>query len=958
MNFFIRLSLGLSLFLSFSCIIFSSVKLIHNPIQLTFDGNRSGEGYFSKSGKSMCFQAESYRGNPFYQIYVMNLETGVNQLVSNGLGKATCAWIHPDENRVLYASTHLDPLSIQKQKTEFQIRQSGKSRKYSWDYDPNYDLFIKDLEKNSLTQLTSAYGYDAECAFSPNGKQIVFTSNRHIYNESDDKTKQTQNELLLSKHNEIYVMDSDGKGLRRLTYHDGYDGGPFFDSTGNYICWRRFSPDGHKAEIFKMNANGEKKIQLTSLNAMSWAPFFHPSNEYLIFTTNIHGFHNFELYIVDFEGVKAPVRVTNRDGFDGLPSFSPDGKTLSWTSNATPTKKSQIFIADWDHQKALQLIKDSPIKSHPAQDIQLVKSQLPEQPPPAVSHLQFLSSDDLAGRATGSDGMKKASQYVADYFKSQKLKPYNGDWHQKFSFYKHATVDSQSFLKDEINKRKLDTGREWNPLAFSDSGESSIREITFVGFGLRLSSEKNGMEYDSYTHLDVNDKWILCLRGLPSGWTKKKQEEYFYESTLRKKASVARDLGAKGIIFVQDGNASNPEIIGFDGSTREKISIQAFSINNQTRNLIFDRNNKDFKKIFNRFDAGEPQMGFTFKKVDLKYLISITRHKGNCDNTIGYFDLNNNGKLDFPFILVGAHIDHIGRGKHSSRAKKTDFGKIHPGADDNGSGVSALLEIIRRLRENLDLLLKSKYEIAFATWSGEEIGLIGSSHFANQIFGQNKHTQKSPILAYLNMDMVGRMKDKMTIHGVGSSSVWRQIIQQANVPVRLNLNLQNDSHIPTDTTAFYSKGVPIISAFTGLHDDYHSPSDTEDKINYDGIAKCSALFSRIISILGKTDTIDYVSQVRPMGKNRSKLRAFLGTIPNYSQTDSKGVLLSGVSKNGPADKAGLKEGDLIIKLSGKEIENIYDYTEAIGALTAERKVNIVIKRGDKTVTLEIVPKAR
>jgi Tol biopolymer transport system component len=491
MNFFIRLSLGLSLFLSFSCIIFSSVKLIHNPIQLTFDGNRSGEGYFSKSGKSMCFQAESYRGNPFYQIYVMNLETGVNQLVSNGLGKATCAWIHPDENRVLYASTHLDPLSIQKQKTEFQIRQSGKSRKYSWDYDPNYDLFIKDLEKNSLTQLTSTYGYDAECAFSPNGKQIVFTSNRHIYNESDDKTKQTQNELLLSKHNEIYVMDSDGKGLRRLTYHDGYDGGPFFDSTGNYICWRRFSPDGHKAEIFKMNANGEKKIQLTSLNAMSWAPFFHPSNEYLIFTTNIHGFHNFELYIVDFEGVKAPVRVTNRDGFDGLPSFSPDGKTLSWTSNATPTKKSQIFIADWDHQKALQLIKDSPIKSHPAQDIQLVKSQLPEQPPPAVSHLQFLSSDDLAGRATGSDGMKKASQYVADYFKSQKLKPYNGDWRQKFSFYKHATVDSQSFLKDEINKRKLDTGREWNPLAFSDSGESSIREITFVGFGLRLYSEKN-----------------------------------------------------------------------------------------------------------------------------------------------------------------------------------------------------------------------------------------------------------------------------------------------------------------------------------------------------------------------------------------------------------------------------------------------------------------------------------
>ena len=200
----------------------------------------------------------------------------------------------------MYASTHLDPLSLKKQETEFNIRQSGKSRKYNWDYDPSYDLFVKDLKTKSVRQLTSAYGYDAECAFSPNGEQIVFTSNRHIYSENNNKSKLILNEHSLSKHNEIYLMNSDGKGLRRLTHHEGYDGGPFFDSTGNYICWRRFSPDGHKAEIFKMNSNGEKKMQLTSLNAMSWAPFFHPSNEYLIFTTNIHGFHNFELYIVDF----------------------------------------------------------------------------------------------------------------------------------------------------------------------------------------------------------------------------------------------------------------------------------------------------------------------------------------------------------------------------------------------------------------------------------------------------------------------------------------------------------------------------------------------------------------------------------------------------------------------------------------------------------------------------------
>ena len=214
------------------------------------------------------------------------------------------------------------------------------------------------------------------------------------------------------------------------------------------------------------------------------------------------------------------------------------------------------------------------------------------------------------------------------------------------------------------------------------------------------------------------------------------------------------------------------------------------------------------------------------------------------------------------------------------------------------------------------------------------------------------------IVAYLNMDMIGRMKEKMTIHGVGSSSVWRKIIQQANVPVRLNLNLQNDSHIPTDTTSFYSKGVPIISAFTGLHDDYHSPADTEDKINYNGIKKCSSLFSRIVKILGDTQNIDYISQQRPSNKTCAKLRAYLGTIPNYSQTDIKGVLLSGVSKNGPADIAGLEEGDIIIKLGEKAVENIYDYTEAIGSLKANEQVNVIVIKDKVKTTLKIIPKAR
>ena len=942
---------GISLSLS------GTTDLISNISQLTFEGNRSGEGYFSSSNKEICFQAENHPGNPFYQIYTLDLLSGESKLISSGIGKSTCAWIHPAGNQVLFASTHLDPNAKDKQNEEFQQRLSGKAKKYSWDYDPHYDLFLKNRDDSSTTRLTSTFGYDAECAFSPLGDKIVFTSNRHLYANKGVSSDQQIDIKSLSRFNEIYIMDSNGDNLVRLTDHDGYDGGPFFDSSGNHICWRRFSTDGHKAEIFRMSVDGKNKTQLTDLGKMSWAPFFHPSNEYLIFTTNLNGFQNFELYIVDFNGEKKPVRVTEREGFDGLPTFSTDGKIISWTSNATPTKKSQIFLAEWNHKRALELIKSAPYRDAVSDPKNTTNEPKTAEIKNLKTHLSYLTSPDLQGRATGSNGMFKANEYIAKLFYENNLKPFlKNQWYQDFSFFKSAKIQKESYLKGSSN---YDLGKEWNPLAFSDSGRSVIKELVFVGYGLRLSQDDHGVDYDSYTHLDVKNKWVLTIRGLPSGWSEKDKNKHYYESTIRKKASVARDLGAKGIIFINDTNSSNPGIIPFEGSTREKISIQAISINNKIRDEIFSNNDKDFYQISKRLNKGTIEMGFSLRKVSLNCSISVKRETGTCQNTIGFMDLNGNGTLDKPYILIGAHLDHIGKGIHSSRAKKVDKGKIHPGADDNGSGIAALLEILRILNLDSNFKGNSRYEIAFATWSGEEIGLVGSSHFANKILSSKKvNGGDKTIVAYLNMDMIGRMKEKMTIHGVGSSSVWRKIIQQANVPVRLNLNLQNDSHIPTDTTSFYSKGVPIISAFTGLHDDYHSPADTEDKINYNGIKKCSSLFSRIVKILGDTQNIDYISQERPSNKNRAKLRAYLGTIPNYSQTDIKGVLLSGVSKNGPADIAGLEEGDIIIKLGEKAVENIYDYTEAIGSLKANEQVNVIVIKDKVKTTLKIIPKAR
>jgi len=945
-----------------------SVKLLSKTRQLTFEGARSGEGYFSQSGQKLVYQSENHAGNPFYQIYLLDLRSGENKMVSSGIGKTTCAWIHPNEKRVLFSSTHLDSNATRKQAEELAERESGKARKYSWDYDRHYDLFEVDVTSGQTQRITSADGYDAEGSYSPTGRKIVFASNRNAYSKKLTVAERKIFDRDKSYFNDIYLMNSDGTGLEQLTTSAGYDGGPFFNSLGDQICWRRFSPNGHKAEIYRMNLDSRKEKKLTSLDAMSWAPFFHPSNKYLIFSTNLHGFNNFELYVVDMEGEKQPMRVTESDGFDGLPCFSPDGKTLSWTSNRTNDKKSQIFIANWNHEEILKRLELAPSKEGS------VHSEKPNAPvrqtSPAVDtndirkHLKYLCSENLEGRFTGSQGGKMASEYVAKSFDSFGMEPFSKEngWFQEFPFFNTANLSPSCKLDLSgiagTEKERLEINKDWVPMSFSDSGNSTISEVVFAGYGIRAKKSKAWPEYDSYAHLDVKDKWVMVLRKLPTGWSEKRKDFFYYHSTFRKKASVARDLGAKGIIFVTDFAEPKDKLVEFSsGTTNETISIQSIMITRSLADRILKAQGRDLRKTCDRLATGDLQMGFPLKQAVLTLNVSILRKKGVGRNTLGWIRSKEGSKTK-RIIVIGAHLDHIGFGKASSRAKKSEKGKFHPGADDNASGIGALLEIAEYLADLIKRgLLKSNYDILFAAWSGEEIGLLGSSHFMRSHASGKKDGKDRKIIAYLNLDMVGRYKEKLTLHGVGSSTAWKKLIQRANIPVGLNLNLQNDSHIPTDTTSFFAKGVPILSAFTGLHADYHSPSDTPDKINYEGIADCSNLYVRLIEGVTRLDKMDYVAQAPPP-KSRGRLRVYLGTIPDYSQTDRKGLLLSGVSKGGPADLAGLQSEDLVVELGGKKIETIYDYTDAISLLKAGKVTKVTVIRKGKTLALKITPSAR
>jgi Tol biopolymer transport system component len=330
--------------------------------RLTVEGKRAGEGYWSPDGNRLVFQSEREPGNPFYQIYTLDLVSGETKRISPGLGKTTCSFFRPHSDEIEFASTHADPKSKQLQNDENAFRASGKERRYSWDYDPEMDIYTYSEKTGQLKRLTTARGYDAEGSYSPDGQWIVFTSMRDAYNRTLSDAEQKQLETDPSYFAEIYIMRADGSGQKRLTNVPGYDGGPFFTHDGSRIVWRRFDVTGVFADVWTMKPDGTDERRITDFGAMSWAPYEHPSGRYFIFSSNKLGFDNFELFLVDADGTKEPVRVTYTDGFDGLPVPSPDGKMLAWTSTRGGGSAGQLYLAQWNHEKALEALANAPLR--------------------------------------------------------------------------------------------------------------------------------------------------------------------------------------------------------------------------------------------------------------------------------------------------------------------------------------------------------------------------------------------------------------------------------------------------------------------------------------------------------------------------------------------------------------------------------------------------------------------
>jgi TolB protein len=329
-------------------------KYISNVRQVTSGFEKAGEGYFSPDAATIVYQAirPEY---PFYQIFTQPLEGGTPHLISTGRGRTTCAYFSPDGKQILFASSHLNPdldaIETQERAQQEEDRKSGKRRRYAWDFDPYMDIYVCDLEGQNRTRLTSEYGYDAEGAYSRDGKLIAY-----CHAEETPATNAAGAEPP-PRNPDIYVMNADGSGKRRITSAPGYDGGPFISPDGQWIAFRTDRLKPEYLQIHVIGVDGQNEVVVTNQpDRISWAPYWHPTKPWLIWTSADHSDPrarpNYDLFVMPYQVVDGKfvpgevTRITDSPAADVLPVFSPDGNRVMWTSTRTADGTSQLFIAD------------------------------------------------------------------------------------------------------------------------------------------------------------------------------------------------------------------------------------------------------------------------------------------------------------------------------------------------------------------------------------------------------------------------------------------------------------------------------------------------------------------------------------------------------------------------------------------------------------------------------------
>lgn len=563
------------------------------------------------------------------------------------------------------------------------------------------------------------------------------------------------------------------------------------------------------------------------------------------------------------------------------------------------------------------------------------------------SNVNYLASPELKGRKPGTDGIEKAAQFIEDKFKKNGLKGIEGTYRQEFEIVtgKKLVAENEISFNVVIPKpgvpadrlrpitKKWEVQKDYLPFTFSSNGTAE-GEMVFCGYGITAKD----LNYDDYEGVDVEGKIVIILSDSPDGDSK--TGDFARYGNHRYKLTNAKTHKAAGIIFVNiQGDSAN---VFHKLDDVDRMSSDAGIITVLANRVQMDKFFPNASKLFpteDEINKTKKPKSFVLPNATCKITVNLENKTEKTHNVFGLLE----GKSD-NYIVVGGHYDHLGEGHFSSSRHRGGGDAIHYGADDNASGTSAVIQLAKRFKDN-----KIKDNILFVAFSAEEMGLLGSKDFV-----KNLPIDKSKIKMYVNFDMVGRLEDKeLQVFGVGTSSKFESVLDEKAVENELKIRKIATGNGPSDHQSFNIEKIPVLFFFSGIHSEYHTPQDTPDKIDFDGIVKILDYSEAVIRDLSEEKSLDYV-EVKDNEKRekitRTSSSVVMGVIPSYSDTEH-GFVLDGVKSGSPAEIGGLKAGDIIIAVDETEVKDIYDFMYSYWDKSPGDVVKVKVLRGGKKEAL-------
>ncbi len=573
-----------------------------------------------------------------------------------------------------------------------------------------------------------------------------------------------------------------------------------------------------------------------------------------------------------------------------------------------------------------------------------------------LDHVKYLSSQELGGRGTGTPELEKAAKYLAAQYKATGLEPaFGSSFLQPFQVTTNAKLGTKNRLSETLTRAKLKSGEDFIPLNFSSSGKYT-GDVVFAGYGI-TAKEYN---YDDYAGLDVGGKIVLVLRFEPQEFDENSVfagRTYTRHAQLDSKAINAKRHGARGVLMINNAvthpsDAGRLEKFGRTAGPSE-AGIPFVQMKPEHAEKWFGEAGKDLKSIVEGIDKDLKPRSFPFPApLRVEMDIDVVRESKTVHNVAGIL----RGETD-EYVVIGAHYDHLGLGEQFSMAP-SQVGEVHHGADDNASGVAGTLE----LAAYFSGAGKPKRSIVFANFSGEELGLLGSAYFV-----ENPPMPVEKAVAMINLDMIGRLREgSVIVGGIGTGASFRETLDAAasrHPTLTLETNEQGGVG-SSDHTSFTSKHVPVLFFFTGLHIDYHRPSDKWDKINSAGAIEVLGLVADVAgAIVNATDRPEFQKVVEPSHGGGTGTASTSGYGPSFGSLpdmafQGKGVRFTDLREGSPAQKAGLKPGDVMVEFDGKPVDNLYDFTYALREKSAGDQVDVKVLREGEPVSVKVLLEAR